>query len=210
MDNLIIVFAKNPELGTCKTRLAKSIGDEKALEVYKELIVHTARTLSQVKASRVVFYSEKIETHDFWDDALFQKQVQSKGHLGQKMQAAFEWGFAQGYTKICIVGSDLFELEVSDIEEAFRQLQQNDIVFGPANDGGYYLMGMAQLYKNAFLDKAWSTSSVLQQTIEDLSDLTIAFLNTKTDIDTVEDLAKHRELHNYIPKTILNTLNLKS
>ena len=206
MDNLVIVFAKNPELGKCKTRLAKSIGDEKTLEIYKELLKHTAQTIGNVNASRVVFYSEEIQTQDFWDDTLFQKQVQSEGHLGKKMQDAFEWGFAQGYSKICIVGSDLLELRASDLENAFRELKQNDIVFGPAYDGGYYLMGMTQFYKKAFLEKAWSTETVLEKTVEDLKGLSIAFLDTKTDIDTLEDLMKHPEFHHYIPRKILKEL----
>lgn len=206
MDNLVIVFAKNPELGKCKTRLAKSIGDEKALEIYKELLKHTAQTIGNVNASRVVFYSEKIQTQDFWDDTLFQKQVQSEGHLGKKMQDAFEWGFAQGYNKICIVGSDLLELRASDLENAFQELEQNDVVLGPAYDGGYYLMGMPQFYKKAFHEKAWSTETVLEKTVEDLKGLSIAFLDTKTDIDTLEDLMKHPELHHYIPGKILKEL----
>lgn len=206
MENLVIVFAKNPELGKCKTRLAKSIGDEKALEVYQELIQHTATTISNVSSSRAVFYSEEIQTQDLWDDALFQKHLQSQGHLGQKMQAAFEWGFAKGYSKICIVGSDLFELSASDLENAFQELEVNDMVFGPANDGGYYLMGMTRFYEKAFLEKAWSTETVLEKTLNDLEGLSIAFLETKTDIDTVEDLAKHPEFHKYIPNSILKKL----
>ncbi len=204
MENLVIVFTKNPELGKCKTRLAKSIGNEKALQVYKALIQHTAKTIGKVDVNRVVFYSKKIQTQDFWDDALFIKQVQSQGHLGQKMQAAFEWGFAQGYSKICIVGSDLMELEPRDIEEAFQQLEDKDVVFGPANDGGYYLMGMNSLYKEAFLDKAWSTNTVLKNTLEDLKSLNVALLETKTDIDTLEDLKKHPEFHHYLPKEFKN------
>lgn len=207
MENLVIVFAKNPEPGKCKTRLAKNIGDEKALEVYKNLIRHTAKTIGNVSASRAVFYSEEIQNRDLWDDNLFQKQVQTEGHLGEKMQAAFAWGFAQGYAKICIVGSDLPELETSDIDKAFQKLEQNDLVFGPANDGGYYLMGMSGFHKNAFLEKAWSTETVLQKTLEDLKGLSIAFLETKTDIDTLEDLAKYPEFHRYIPVQILRQLS---
>ncbi|MBZ9777903.1 TIGR04282 family arsenosugar biosynthesis glycosyltransferase [Psychroflexus sp. CAK8W] len=206
MDRLVIVFAKNPELGKCKTRLAKSIGNEKALEVYKELIKHTAKTISNVSASRAIFYSKEIQKNDFWDDSLFHKLVQSGGHLGEKMQAAFEWGFAQGYSKICIVGSDLFELEASDLDKAFQKLEQNDLVFGPANDGGYYLMGMSALYKEAFLEKAWSTETVLEQTLKDLKNQNIRLLETKTDIDIVEDLVKHPEFHRLIPHRILKKL----
>lgn len=206
MENLIIVFAKNPEPGKCKTRLAKSIGDEKALEVYRELLKHTAETIGKVNAHRAVFYSEEIHQNDFWDEALFQKQVQSRGHLGKKMQAAFEWGFNRDYSKICIVGSDLLELEPEDVERAFDELEHKDLVFGPASDGGYYLMGMARFYKNAFLDKAWSTETVLENTLKDLEGLNISYLETKTDIDTVEDLVKHPEFHKYIPNQILNKL----
>lgn len=206
MEKLVIVFAKNPGLGKCKTRLAKSIGDGKALEVYKKLIQHTAKTISNVNASRAVFYSEEIQEKDFWEDSKFQKQVQIQGHLGQKMQAAFEWGFAKGYSKICIVGSDLFELETTDINKAFQELEESDVVFGPANDGGFYLMGMNRFYKKAFLEKAWSTETVLKKTIQDLEGLDIAFLETKTDIDTVEDLVKHPEFHEYISNSILKKL----
>ena len=209
MKKLVIAFAKNPEPGKCKTRLAASTGDEKALKIYKELIKHTAETIGKVKADRAVFYSEEIQKNDFWDDALFQKQVQTNGHLGAKMQAAFEWGFAQGYSKICIVGSDLWELEASDLGKAFQKLEQSDLVFGPAKDGGYYLMGMSAFHEKAFRNKAWSTETVLQQTIEDLKGLTIAFLETKTDIDTVEDLKKHPEFHHYISTDMFKKLDTK-
>jgi rSAM/selenodomain-associated transferase 1 len=194
MNKLVMVFAKNPELGKCKTRLAKSIGDEKALEVYKTLLRHTAETLAQVEADRVVFYSETIQHHDLWDDNVFQKQVQIQGHLGEKMQAAFEWGFAQGYSKICIVGSDLMELQSTDLDQAFQELEAHDVVFGPAQDGGFYLMGMTQLYKQAFLNKAWSTETVLEDTLKDLKGLKYALLETKTDIDYVENALQHQEL----------------
>ena len=198
-----MVFAKNPELGKCKTRLAKSIGDEKALEIYKTLLRHTAETLAQVEADRVVFYSEQIQHSDLWDENVFQKQVQIQGHLGEKMQAAFEWGFAQGYSKICIVGSDLMELQASDLDQAFLELENHDVVFGPAQDGGFYLMGMTQLYKRAFLDKAWSTETVLEDTIRDIKGLKYALLETKTDIDYVENALQHQELKAIIERKMV-------
>jgi rSAM/selenodomain-associated transferase 1 len=198
-----MVFAKNPELGKCKTRLAKSIGDEKALEIYKTLLRHTAETLAQVEADRVVFYSETIQHHDLWDECVFQKQVQIQGHLGEKMEAAFEWGFAQGYSKICIVGSDLMELQSTDLDQAFLELENHDVVFGPAQDGGFYLMGMTQLYKRAFLDKAWSTETVLEDTLQDLKGFKYALLETKTDIDYVENALQHQELKAIIEGNIV-------
>jgi|AntRauTorckE5430_2_1112549.scaffolds.fasta_scaffold00194_19 hypothetical protein len=204
MDKLVIVFAKNPEIGKCKTRLAVSIGDENTLAVYKTLIQYTAQVLSKLKEDCVVFYSEDIQTDDLWDDANFQKQVQSQGHLGKKMQAAFEWGFHKGYKQVCIVGSDLFELEVSDIHDAFQALETHDLVFGPAEDGGYYLMGMSALHSEAFKDKAWSTELVLKETLKDLKSNSFQLLKEKNDIDTVDDLKKYQEFHHFIPNKFLD------
>jgi hypothetical protein len=204
MDKLVIVFAKNPELGKCKTRLAVSIGDENTLAVYKTLIQYTAQVLSKLKEDCVVFYSEDIQTDDLWDDANFQKQVQSQGHLGNKMQAAFEWGFHKGYKQVCIVGSDLFELEVSDIHDAFQALETHDLVFGPAEDGGYYLMGMSALHSEAFKDKAWSTELVLKETLHDLEGNSFQLLKEKNDIDTIDDLKKYQEFHHLIPNKFLD------
>jgi rSAM/selenodomain-associated transferase 1 len=196
---LIIVFTRNPELGKCKTRLAASIGNQNALEVYQKLIEHTSTCIQKVDADAVAFYTEKIQLKDAWPDAHFQKQIQIEGHLGEKMQAAFEWGFAQGYSKICIVGSDLLELEPSDLEAAFEKLEKTDLVFGPAEDGGYYLMAMKKLHSAAFADKAWSTKDVLKESVHDLRGKSISLLEIKNDIDTIEDLVQHPDLHQYIP-----------
>ena len=207
--NLIIVFTRNPELGKCKTRLAASIGDENALAVYKNLIQHTSNCVQAIKTDAVAFYTERIQKNDVWDDSFFQKQIQVEGHLGEKMQAAFQWGFSNGYENICIVGSDLFSLQVSDLVEAFQTLTQNDLVFGPAKDGGYYLMGMKKLHLEAFLYKAWSTQTVLEETLKDLQGKSISLLQTKNDVDTVEDLVQHPELHQYIPQEVKVKLKIK-
>lgn len=198
----MIVFTRNPELGKCKTRLAASIGNRNALDVYKKLIHHTSHCVQKVDADAVAFYTEKIQLNDAWLDEHFQKQIQIEGHLGEKMQAAFQWGFAKGYSKICIVGSDLYSLEASDISKAFLQLEKTDLVFGPAEDGGYYLMGMKKLHAEAFRNKAWSTDKVLKETLADLNGKSVTLLHTQNDIDTLEDLIKHSELHQFIPKEV--------
>src|SRR5690554_950545 len=85
----LIIFTRNPELGKCKTRLAKTIGDENALEVYKFLLSHTASIAEQVKADRYVFYSENIIKDDLWDIGTFRKKLQNGDDLGQRMKNAF-------------------------------------------------------------------------------------------------------------------------
>lgn len=186
---LLLIFTKNPELGKCKTRLAKSIGNEKALFVYQHLLQHTAKEVSKTKSDIALFYTNFVDENDLWSNN-YHKKIQIEGHLGEKMKEAFQWGFNLGYKKVCIIGTDLLSLEAKDVHESFKLLDKNEIVFGPAEDGGYYLMAMKKLYKEAFLNKAWSTSLVLEQTIKDLPLLKIGYLKTKNDIDTFEDLKK--------------------
>ena len=108
--NLIIVFVRTPEIGKVKTRLAKSIGDQSALTIYKLLLKHTASVLHDLSFSKVVYYSEIVRENDYWDATIFQKKVQKGSDLGERMQNAFETEFKEGYEKILIIGSDLFDL----------------------------------------------------------------------------------------------------
>ena len=105
--SLLMVFVRNPQLGTVKTRLATTVGDKVALEIYIELMRHTAEVTHKVSADKKVFYSEKIEQHDVWTEMNFSKALQTKGTLGQRMENAFRTAFEKGYKKVLIVGSDL-------------------------------------------------------------------------------------------------------
>ena len=91
----------------------------------------------------------------------------------------------------------MLDLEISDINNAFQKLNKNDLVFGPAEDGGYYLMGMREMIPEAFLNKAWSTNSVLEQTLEDTKKFSHSLLKIKNDIDTIEDLKAYQEFSQY-------------
>ena len=192
----IIIFTRNPELGTCKTRLAKTIGDEAALDIYKFLINHTANTTKTVVADKHVFYSEKIKKNDLWDDNIFIKKLQNGDNLGMRMENAFIDLFQSGYQKIIIVGSDLLDLTTNHINQAFEELNHTDVVFGPALDGGYYLLGLQQLHEAIFQNKTWGTPSVLQATLADLKQQSVQLLETLNDIDTLENLQRS----NYILK----------
>ncbi|MGM0635535.1 MAG: TIGR04282 family arsenosugar biosynthesis glycosyltransferase [Bacteroidota bacterium] len=207
MKKLVIIFTRNPELGKCKTRLAQSIGDKNALQIYKKLIQHTAlvaeKSIREEALDVAVFYSEEISKKDYWSDDIFIKKKQIEGDLGEKMQAAFEWGFQKKYHQICIIGSDLFDLQSADIRLAFEKLHLNDLVFGPAEDGGYYLMGMKKIHPPIFKVKKWGSESVLSCTLAEIKSQKIAFLDTKNDIDVVEDLVPHQSFQKYIPTSIL-------
>ena len=191
---LIMVFVRNPELGRVKTRLAKSIGDQAALETYKILSKHTSKIISEIDSDQLIFYSDKIQDNDIWTATNCKKQIQTKGDLGQKMLDAFQYGFSLSYKKIIIIGSDLYSLRPKHIESAFEQLENYDVVIGPALDGGYYLLGLNFIIPKIFNQKQWSTSSVLKETLSDLKEFNVNLLEPLNDIDTYEDLKKEPQL----------------
>jgi rSAM/selenodomain-associated transferase 1 len=193
-NQLIMIFIRNPELGHVKTRLAKSIGNQAALETYKILIKHTARIVNKTTADKLIFYSEKIQKNDIWSEINCQKQTQSNGDLGQKMLQAFQYGFSLGYKKVIIIGSDIYSLESKHFKSAFEQLEHCDVVIGPALDGGYYLLGLNFMIPEIFKQKQWSTSSVLEETLTNLKEFNVKLLEPLNDIDTYEDLKKEPQL----------------
>ncbi|SHJ28451.1 hypothetical protein SAMN04487911_1162 [Arenibacter nanhaiticus] len=185
---LLLIFTRNPELGKCKTRLAATIGDKPALAIYTFLLRHTQNITAPLKAAKAVYYSEGIWENDLWDPAIYKKRLQEGEDLGQRMSNAFKEGFAQGYKKIIIIGSDMYDLSTDNLAHAFETLDKDDFVVGPAIDGGYYLLGMTRYAPSLFENKEWGTSSVLKDTLEDIKGERIALLPPKNDIDYYEDL----------------------
>ena len=195
-DSLLMTFVKNPILGTAKTRLAASVGDEKALEIYKFLLQYTAYISSGVTVDRQILYSTKVEENDMFDNNKFEKTVQIQGGLGKKMEAAFSDAFANGYKKVVIIGSDCYQLNEAILNEAFYTLDKNDFVLGPAYDGGYYLMGMRKKETAVFQNKKWSSERVYTDTLIDLEVLRYSYheLPKLSDIDYLEDLPEELRL----------------
>ncbi|WP_375238515.1 TIGR04282 family arsenosugar biosynthesis glycosyltransferase [Aurantibacter sp.] len=196
-NNALIIFTRNPELGKCKTRLAKTIGDQEALNVYKFLLQHTANVAKKVKSSRYVYYSVKIRDNDIWDKTLFNKKQQFGEDLGIRMQNAFQELFNLGHEKVIIIGSDLLDLSTEIIEEAYKKLDTNDAVIGPAEDGGYYLLGFKKPTPEVFNIKNWGTETVYKQTLEKLISKKVYVLETLNDIDYVEDLKPYPRFTSY-------------
>lgn len=194
-NNHLIIFVKNKIPGKTKTRLAAGIGPLKAMEVYELLLQHTHLTTRCLPCKKTVYFSEELEQHGAWNDGNFSLAVQEGNGLGERMQHAFDQQFAQGAERVCIIGSDTFEINPALIQQAFSILETKDVVIGPANDGGYYLLGMNELQPEFFQNKAWSTESVLPQTLEDVErlQLTYALLPTLSDIDDKEDWLAHQK-----------------
>jgi len=191
-DSLLIIFYRNPVLGKVKTRLAETIGDAQALNVYQKLARHTNDITVHLPIDKAVYYSDSVDAADRWSNDSYQKHLQKGNSLGERMSNAFETSFSSGYQRVCIIGTDCFELSAAIIEEAFNRLPSHDAVIGPATDGGYYLLGMKRFHANIFENKRWSTDSVFAETVNDFKIHRFRYhqLPVLPDVDEEKDLPK--------------------
>jgi uncharacterized protein len=187
----LVIFQKNAVPGKVKTRLAATVGEKKALEIYLSLVEHTYSQIRNLRnTDKFIYYSDYLEENPNQGLPHFHQEVQSGNDLGERMHNAFQDLFLQGYNQIVLIGTDCPEINTEDIETAFHILEQEDVCIGPALDGGYYLIGMRRFYNFLFEKIAWSTSEVLNQTLEKLKlhKANYELLRILRDIDTEEDL----------------------
>jgi rSAM/selenodomain-associated transferase 1 len=187
IKELIIVFVKNSKLGKVKTRLAKTIGDQAAFEVYKSLVQITEHALESLDIDKRIYFSDSIIDAK-WSS--YFKALQQGADLGERMKNAFIEAFNDGYERVILVGSDLPDISSNHISKGLECLTNSEVVFGPAMDGGYYLIGMTKMFPLIFNNKPWSQNRLLDITIKELKENNISFalLETLNDIDTFEDL----------------------
>jgi len=186
-ENLLLIFTRNPEFGKCKTRLAATVGKQTALDIYKFLLDHTVAITKNATATKEVHYSVAIRENDIWNGSIYNKKLQRGHDLGTRMAYAFSASL-EVYKKVIIIGSDMYDLNTADIDDAFNFLDRHDYVLGPAEDGGYYLLGMKVFNKKLFTNKKWGTETVLKDTLDNLKNDNIKLLKTKNDVDFYEDI----------------------
>lgn len=189
--NLLIIFTRNPVLGKVKTRLAKTVGDKTALDIYTFLLKKTKEITLDSPCDKVVYYSEKLIKNDIWNCNSFRKEVQSGEDLGAKMKNSFYDAFENNYRKVVLIGSDIYDLESYHINEAFKKLDTNDVVMGPALDGGYYLIGLKKMHPKIFDNKRWGSSTVRKDTLKNLEKVDVHLLPVLNDVDVIEDIEHH-------------------
>lgn len=205
MENALLIFIKNPELGKAKTRLAATLGKEKALEIYLKLLAHTRQIALETKAERHLFYSQFIDKTDPWDNKEFIKHLQIPDpNLGSKMLASFEHLLNSGIKKALIIGSDCLELNSSIVNAGFDTLAKHDTIIGPAKDGGYYSIGFnfeklgqsaPLVLKDTFLNKTWSHENVCTEALATFKQhkLSYTLLPVLSDVDVEEDIQDYLE-----------------
>lgn len=189
MKRALLIFVKNAIEGKVKTRLAATVGVSKALEVYQQLLTHTQQCSAAAIANKFIFYADYVAQNDEWCEVAHHKTTQVGKQLGERMENALDYVFAQGMEQAVIIGSDCFEITTEIINDAFVQLRDADIVIGPALDGGYYLLGLKSTHRNLFQNIDWSTNVVLEQTLAAAHSvgLNVTQLPVLSDIDDEAD-----------------------
>lgn len=187
----VVVFGREPLPGSVKTRLAASVGEEAAAAIYRELLAHTLAVATAIDADAVLAIAEP-PARDFRPPGDVAVEIQAAGDLGHRLTAAFERRFAEGYRRVVVIGSDCAALEPRHLEAALEGLAEHSVVLGPANDGGYWLIGLCAPAPELFADLPWSTADVLELTRGRLRELELSWLELDElhDLDTEADLRR--------------------
>jgi uncharacterized protein len=186
----LILFAKAPRLGAVKSRLAETAGPECALTIYRELVETLLARLHTLRGVELRFTPDDARSEiEPWLGEKWFATPQGNGDLGERLTRAFAEAFARGAERVVIIGSDCPEVNAADVRTAFRELREHDLVVGPATDGGYWLIGLRAAHPELFAQVAWSSESVLGQTLAHARSLglRIQLLRILADIDTEAD-----------------------
>jgi rSAM/selenodomain-associated transferase 1 len=187
-EKALALFLKNQRLGAVKTRLAAAIGNQRALEIYARLVALTLKAAKGVSASLHLFYGDALESTSINLQA--EQHIQIGSGLGERMNNAFN-ELLNNYKKVVLIGSDLPEISATLIDEAFEKLDSCDLVIGPAEDGGYYLIALKAPQPSLFTSIEFSNAEVYERTLmcADSEKLKVAILKKLRDVDTADDLA---------------------
>jgi hypothetical protein len=185
MRDTVVVFARAPRLGTVKSRLARDIGQRAALRFHRDTLVALLRDLTRERRFRTVLAL----TPDGARDRLpvrVRRIAQGRGDIGQRMDRACRH-FPRG--RVAIIGCDIPDAGAADVRAAFAALGRAAAVFGPAEDGGYWLVALgARRPAQPFVNVRWSTHHALADTLANFARRPVACLRTLRDVDTVADL----------------------
>jgi len=192
------VFAKAPLPGHVKTRLGNELGMEKAASIYETILrLILSRFMKRTSAFHKILYVAGRQDHAWFRENFpsWHIQRQQGSSLGDRLLNAFQAGFEKGADRMVIVGTDIPDLTMEIIHNSFHVLDEVDLVLGPSNDGGYYLIGLKQSHHRLFEDIPWGTSQVLEKTLSRAKYLGLKekLLQPLQDIDTAADWERHHK-----------------
>lgn len=198
MNTTVAIMARVPRWGKVKTRLAATIGPGRTLQLYAATLADIAKTVADFSSAAFLYWDSDgfyRRPAQVFSRSLRQQLIhrqQGPGDLGQKMFGAMSSLLAQGHAKALLVGSDFPALTSQHLGQAARWLDQHPVVFGPASDGGYYLIGMRKVFSFLFNQLPWGRNTVLSESLARCQQAGVAYglLPVEHDVDTVADL-KH-------------------
>lgn len=197
MKQTLLIMAKAPRPGHCKTRLCPPLSFEQAAELYRcflqDTLANACRALAHTSVPTTL-----VLTHPQGDeDAMLRYlppgttlRVQPNGDLGARLTGLFAESLADVGDRVVIIGTDSPTMPGVFLHDAFAALETHDVTLGPARDGGYYLIGLKQLEPRLFTGVDWSTDRVYTQTLERARELSLRVhhLPVWHDVDTAADL----------------------
>lgn len=190
--NALVIMAKEPHPAFVKTRLKKSLTDEKRLALYGRLLETTIEKLRSVPGVDTFIAYTPETALSFFKKFKLGLFPQAEGSLGDRMYNASRKVLDEGYRKAVLVGTDIPDISGSIVMNAFGLLSERDIVFGPAVDGGYYLVGLKRPIMELFEDIPWSSDRTLKESLDTAEKygFTVATTETLLDIDTLDDVKR--------------------
>lgn len=212
----IIVFTKLPEPGTCKTRLISVLSSLNSAHLQKKMtshIINISENYCKKDSScelEIRFFGKCDKNMpDLWKNHFYREQ--SGKNLGDKMFQAISQALSEGTEQVILTGSDCIDISAELIEQAFNLLAKNDVVAGPALDGGYYIIGVKKSIKKLFPpDMPWGSNSVLKKTLKIVNKLSLkhALLKKLSDVDTPSDLSRfcHTSFFKDMPLPIISVI----
>jgi rSAM/selenodomain-associated transferase 1 len=187
----VVVYGREPIAGRVKTRLADAVGEQKAADVYGELLDHTLHQASESGLQAILSLSST-PSEDWAQSIRLPWETQCEGDLGERLAATFELRFSEGRSHVVVIGSDCPGITANHIRSAIDALKEYPIVLGPAEDGGYWLVGQRSPGVDLFSGIPWSTPCALEETRKRLRGMAVAWteLDPLADVDTLADLER--------------------
>ena len=197
----LILFTRYPEPGRTKTRLIPALGAQGAATLQQRmselLVARMAEFAANFPVRPEIRYADgNQQAMEDWFSCDIPCLPQGEGDLGDRLHRAFAQAFAQGAQKVVIIGADCPHLTPALFAQAFAALEQEDLVLGPATDGGYYLVGLNRLVPGLFTEIPWGSGEVLAATLKQAQALHLSthLLEPLADVDRPEDL-RHFDHH---------------
>ena len=180
----ILVFSKGSEPEKVKTRLHPFVTPQQRLELHLAFLRDTLEKIKHLSSTGYLFVAGNADFPFQCDLPTF---AQEGNDLGSRLANAFDFVLSQ-HDRAIVIGTDSPDLPVERIQHAFAKLSEADIVLGPTDDGGYYLLGLSRLLPEIFENISWGTDKVLQQTLQRAGNFKVNLLEPHYDVDVIEDL----------------------